>query len=33
VAVNVLPHGHELGLEDVELAKQWAKTLSTGGLA
>lgn len=31
--VTILPHGHELGLEDVELAKHWAKTLSTTGLA
>jgi phospholipase/carboxylesterase len=31
--VKTLPHNHDLGLEDVELAKSWAKALSTTGLA
>lgn len=26
--VSLVPHGHELGLEDVELAKRWVKTLT-----
>ncbi|NTE85904.1 VOC family protein [Agrobacterium rubi] len=31
--VTLLPLGHELGLEDVELAKRWAKGLYTASLA
>lgn len=31
--VVIVHHGHELGLDDVELAKRWAKGLSTTGLA
>ncbi len=31
--ITVLPLGHELGLDDVELAKRWIRTLSATGLA
>ncbi|XUY27634.1 VOC family protein [Agrobacterium sp. rho-8.1] len=33
VQLTLLPHGHELGMEDLELAKRWVNALSTARLA